>query len=52
MKLNTSFWIWFGWNSANIIYYLIHFKSGEQITLELIITTIVLLIILKIKDDI
>jgi len=52
MKTNNLVGFWGCWQLINIILYLTKIKIGEQCALELLITTIILLIILKIRDDI
>jgi len=52
MKANKLVGLWIGWQLANIVFYLTKIKIGEQCAFELLITTLILLAILKYRDDI
>jgi len=55
MKVNiqiTTIGAWIGFNFSNIILYLGHILSGHNITIRLLLSTIIGLIILKLSKKI
>jgi len=52
MKHQIPMGFWAGWNIGNIIWFNLTIKSGSQCALELLITSIILILILKFSKQI